>query len=137
MVGRFEDDFARYCGTRYAVAVTNGTQALESALKAAGAAVTARTKAIIPVHNGGYPADMDRLNALAEEHGLTVIEVCAHAHGSEWKGSRAGLLGHLGCFSFQQANDAEYPGVPRSTFIRALNAEGIPVTQGATRGADV
>ncbi|MCS7224512.1 MAG: DegT/DnrJ/EryC1/StrS family aminotransferase [Armatimonadetes bacterium] len=147
-VGRFEDAFAAYQHAKWGIAVTNGTQALECALKAAGvepgdevvvpaltfvASATAvalvgaiprivdvdpatynistdaiadqineRTRAIIPVHNGGFPCDMDAINALAEKKGLTVIEDCAHAHGSEYKGRRVGALGHLGAFSFQQ-----------------------------------
>lgn len=65
------------------------------------AAITDKTKAIIPVHNGGYPADMDSIMEIAEKHKLWVIEDCAHAHGSEWKGKRLGSIGHFGTFSFQ------------------------------------
>ncbi len=146
-VGQFEDAFAKYQDAEYGVAVTNGTQALECALKAAGVesgdeiivpaltfvatataaalvngipvfadidpetfnispdsiadAITDKTKAVIPVHNGGYPADMDRIMEIAEKHNLMVIEDAAHAHGSEWKGKRVGSIGHFGCFSFQ------------------------------------
>lgn len=146
-VAQFEDAFAAYQHANYGVAVTNGTQALECALKAADigpgdevivpaltfvatatavalvnalpvivdvdpasyninpeaveAAVTERTKAIIPVHNGGYPCDMDRLTHVASKYGLSVLEDCAHAHGSEWKGRRVGSVGDLGAFSFQ------------------------------------
>lgn len=146
-VGQFEDAFAKYQDAKYGVAVTNGTQALECALKAAEVeagdevivpaltfvatatavslvngipifvdvdpetfnispeaiidAITDKTKAVIPVHNGGYPADMDRIMEIAEEHKLMVIEDAAHAHGSEWKGRRIGAIGHFGCFSFQ------------------------------------
>ena len=64
-------------------------------------AITDKTKAIIPVHNGGYPADMDRIMEIAEKHGLMVIEDCAHAHGTEWKGKGVGSIGHFGAFSFQ------------------------------------
>ena len=64
-------------------------------------AITPRTKAIIPVHNGGYPADMDTIMELAEKHDLKVIEDCAHAHGSQWRGKGVGSIGHLGTFSFQ------------------------------------
>ena len=64
-------------------------------------AITPRTKAIIPVHNGGYPADMDTIMDIAEEHDLKVIEDCAHAHGSQWQGKGVGSIGHLGTFSFQ------------------------------------
>jgi dTDP-4-amino-4,6-dideoxygalactose transaminase len=146
-VVQFEDAFAAYQQAKHGVAVTNGTQALECALKAAGveagdevivpaltfvatatavalvnaipvfgdvdpanydidpasveALITDKTRAIMPVHNGGYPCDMDRIMAIAEKHGLMVIEDCAHAHGSEWKGRRVGAIGHLGGFSLQ------------------------------------
>jgi dTDP-4-amino-4,6-dideoxygalactose transaminase len=67
------------------------------------AALTPRTRAILPVHLYGHPADMDPICGLAARHGLTVIEDAAQAHGAEYKGRRAGRLGALGCFSF-------YPG---------------------------
>ncbi len=67
------------------------------------AAITPRTKAIIPVHLYGQPADMDPILAVARKHGLVVIEDAAQAHGSEYKGRRCGSMGQLGCFSF-------YPG---------------------------
>lgn len=65
------------------------------------AAITPRTKAIIPVHLGGQPADMDRFPALAQQHGLRLIEDAAHAPGSEWRGQKVGAQGDIGCFSFQ------------------------------------
>ena len=65
------------------------------------AAITPRTKAIIPVHNGGYPADMDAIMEIADKHDLWIIEDCAHAHGSQWRGKGVGSIGHLGTFSFQ------------------------------------
>ena len=65
------------------------------------AAITPRTQAIIPVHNGGYPADMDVIMEIADRNGLRVIEDCAHAHGSQWRGKGVGSIGHLGTFSFQ------------------------------------
>ena len=65
------------------------------------AAITPRTRAIIPVHNGGYPADMDAIMDIADRHSLKVIEDCAHAHGSQWRGKGMGSIGHLGTFSFQ------------------------------------
>lgn len=64
-------------------------------------AVTERTKAIVPVHLGSRMADMDRIMALAQRHGLRVIEDCAHMHGGFWRGRGAGSIGDLGCFSFQ------------------------------------
>ena len=69
----------------------------------AAAAITPRTKAIIPVHFGAAMADLDRLMPLAAEHSLTLIEDAAHAHGAEWRGRRAGSLGLAGSFSFQNS----------------------------------
>jgi dTDP-4-amino-4,6-dideoxygalactose transaminase len=66
-------------------------------------AISPRTKAIIPVHLYGQPADMDPILELADRHGLAVIEDACQAHGSEYKGRRCGSMGRLGCFSF-------YPG---------------------------
>jgi len=146
-VAAFEEAFAAYQDAKYAVAVTNGTTALECALKSAGveagdevivpaltfvasataivlvnaipvfvdvdpntfnidpdaleAAITDRTRAAVVVHNGGYPADMDRIGAIAQKHGIMIVEDAAHAHGSEWRGKRVGALCHLGTFSFQ------------------------------------
>lgn len=62
--------------------------------------ITPRTKAIVPVHIYGHPTDMDPLMALAEKHGLMVIEDAAEAHGAEYKGRRTGGLGHAAGFSF-------------------------------------
>jgi dTDP-4-amino-4,6-dideoxygalactose transaminase len=67
------------------------------------AAITPRTKAIIPVHLFGQPADMDPIMAIARKHKLVVIEDACQAHGSEYKGKRCGSIGQIGCFSF-------YPG---------------------------
>ena len=68
---------------------------------AAEAAITEKTKAIIPVHYGGYPADMDRILEIAREHNLLVIEDAAEAHGSEWKSQKVGSIGDMATFSFQ------------------------------------
>ena len=64
-------------------------------------AITPRTKAIICVHVGGMPCDMDRLQEIAQKHNLLLVEDCAHAHGSEWKGQKVGSMGACGTFSFQ------------------------------------
>jgi hypothetical protein len=64
------------------------------------AAITPRTRAIMPVHFGGLPVDMDRLYAIADRHKLRVIEDAAHAIGSAWHGRRIGSFGDLVCFSF-------------------------------------
>ena len=63
--------------------------------------ITDRTKAIIAVHMGGHPADMDRLPEIARRHGIRLVEDSAHAHGSEWKGRKIGAIGDIGTFSFQ------------------------------------
>jgi dTDP-4-amino-4,6-dideoxygalactose transaminase len=67
------------------------------------AAITGRTRAIIPVHLYGQPADMEPILEIARRRGLVVIEDAAQAHGAEYKGRRVGSLGDMGCFSF-------YPG---------------------------
>jgi dTDP-4-amino-4,6-dideoxygalactose transaminase len=71
--------------------------------KAAEKAITAKTRAIIPVHLGSSMADMDAIMALAEKHELIVIEDCAHAHGAYWNGKGAGTIGHFGSFSLQSS----------------------------------
>ena len=144
----FEQEFATWCGVPYAVALANGTLALDLALKALGigpgdevvvtprtfiasvscvvnagavpvfadveadsgnisartiaAALTPRTKAVICVHLAGWPCDMDPIMALAEQHGLKVIEDCAQAHGARYKGRSVGSIGHVGAWSFCQ-----------------------------------
>ena len=64
--------------------------------------ITVRTKAIIPVHLAGWPCDMDSIMALADKHGLKVIEDCAQAHGARYKGRSVGSIGHIGAWSFCQ-----------------------------------
>lgn len=144
----FEKEFAAWCGTRHAVALGNGTLALDVALKALGIApgdevvvtprtfiasiscvvnagatpvfadveadsgnisaatirrvLTPRTKAVICVHLGGWPCDMDPIMALAGQHGLNVIEDCAQAHGARYRGRSVGSIGHVGAWSFCQ-----------------------------------
>ena len=144
----FERGFAEWVGTRYAVALTNGTVALDVALRALGigpgdevitssrtfmasascivatgavpifadvdadsqnvtaetiaAVLTPRTKAVICVHLGGMPCDMDPIMALAAKHDLKVIEDCAQAHGARYRGRSVGSIGHIGAWSFCQ-----------------------------------
>ena len=144
----FEKEFAAWSETKYAVALSNGTLALDVALKAldigpgdevvvtprtfiasiscvvnAGATpvfadveldsgnisaatiakvLTPRTKAVICVHLAGWPCDMDPIMALADQHGLKVIEDCAQAHGTQYKGRSVGSIGHVGAWSFCQ-----------------------------------
>lgn len=146
-VVKFENAFCDYQGVEHGVACTNGTQAIELALKAVGiqpgdevivpcstfvasatavvlvnaipiivdidpatyqispaaieAAITPRTTGIIPVHSGGYPCDMDAIMDIAARHGLFVVEDCAHAHGSQWRGKGCGSFGDFGTFSLQ------------------------------------
>ena len=84
-------------------------------------AITPRTKAVIPIHLYGQPADMEPLITLARDHDLTVIEDAAQAHGAEYRGRRVGGLGDLGCFSF-------YP----SKNLGACGEGGIVVTNDET-----
>ncbi|HZO88815.1 MAG TPA: DegT/DnrJ/EryC1/StrS family aminotransferase [Chthonomonadaceae bacterium] len=148
-VGAFEEEFAAFCGARYAVGLATGTDALQLGLLACGVgpgdevitapnsfvasasaisftgatpvfadidprtytldpvaverAITSRTKAIVPVHLYGQPADMEAILAVARRHGLKVVEDACQAHGAEYKGQRVGSLGDVAAFSF-------YPG---------------------------
>ncbi len=70
---------------------------------AAEAAITPRTKAIVAVHVAGAAADLDALTGLCERHGLFLIEDCAHAHGTFWRGRGVGSWGHFGSFSMQRS----------------------------------
>jgi dTDP-4-amino-4,6-dideoxygalactose transaminase len=145
-VGGFEEEFAQYCGVRFAVGVGSGTEALYLALLACGvgsghevitvpntfiatteaitltgaqpvfvdinsetytmdadqieSTITGRTKAIIPVHLYGQPADMAPILAVAERHNLLVVEDAAQAHGAVYKGKKVGGFGTVACFSF-------------------------------------
>ncbi|HRT84544.1 MAG TPA: DegT/DnrJ/EryC1/StrS family aminotransferase [Bacteroidales bacterium] len=142
----FEERFADFIGTRYAVSNCNGTVALHLALLVLGIksgdevivpdltfvatanavsytgakpvfvdiernswcidpcdierAITEKTKAIIPVHLYGHPANMDDIVAIAKKHSLYIIEDCAEAHGAEYKGIKVGSFGDLSAFSF-------------------------------------
>lgn len=69
------------------------------------AAITPRTKAIVPVHFAGRIADMDRINAIAAKHGLIVMEDACHSWGGKWKGKGTGALGKAGVFSFQNSKN--------------------------------
>jgi dTDP-4-amino-4,6-dideoxygalactose transaminase len=147
-VQAFEREFADWVGARHAVALMNGTVALDAALKALGVgpgdevvvtprtfiasascvvnagatpvfadverdsgnisaatiltALTPATRAIIVVHLGGYPADMDAIMRLARGRGLKVIEDCAQAHGARYQGRSVGSIGDIGAWSFCQ-----------------------------------
>jgi len=83
------------------VDVTPGTWCIDPDL--VEAAITERTRAIIPVHLGHQMADMDRLMEIASTHGLAVVEDCAHAHGQQWQGRGAGCIGDFGSFSHQSS----------------------------------
>jgi dTDP-4-amino-4,6-dideoxygalactose transaminase len=67
------------------------------------AAITSRTRALLPVHLGMCFADLDAIGRIARKHKLLVIEDCAHAHGGRWQGKGAGAWGDFGCFSFQSS----------------------------------
>lgn len=81
------------------VDIDPGTYCISPA--AVEAAITPRTRAIMPVHLGAQMADMDAIMAIAQRHDLVVIEDCAHAHGARWQGQGAGTIGHFGSFSLQ------------------------------------
>jgi len=68
-------------------------------------AITARTRAIIPVHFAGQSCDMDQIMSIARKHGLKVIEDACHGHGAEYKGKKLGSIGDAGCFSFQSSKN--------------------------------
>ena len=147
----FSQAFAKWLGVKRVVTCTNGTAAIEIALRAVGvkpadevivpsytfvatassvlsigavpifadiepatymidpdsveAAITPKTKAVIPVHIGGGPADLDRIMKIAREHGLRVIEDAAQAHGAEWNGRRIGGDGDMAIWSFQSSKN--------------------------------
>jgi len=151
IVKSFEDEFAAFCGTKYALTCVNGSVALRLALIACGvkpgdeviippytfiatstivleancvpvfvdidpdtynldperieAAITKRTKAIIPVHFAGQACEMDKIMATAKKHNLKVIEDACHGHAAEYKGRKLGSIGDAGCFSFQSSKN--------------------------------
>lgn len=145
-VAKLEEEFAAYCGAKYAVGVDSGLSALELSLRALGigprdevivpahtftataaavtfsgakpvfvdvdpetlnidvekieSAITPHTKAILPVHLYGLPADMNMILGIAEKYHLVVLEDACQAHGAQYKGNRVGSLGHAAGFSF-------------------------------------
>ncbi len=145
-VAKLEEEFAAYCGTKYAVGVDSGLSALELSLRAFGIgsgdevivpahtftataaavsfsgakpvfvdidpetlnldvekieeAITSRTKAILPVHLYGLPADMNVILGIAEKYNLIVVEDACQGHGANYKGQRVGSLGNAAGFSF-------------------------------------
>lgn len=145
-VNKLEEEFAEYCGVKYAVGVDSGLSALKLSLHALGVgpghevivpahtftataaaatlagatpvfvdvdpvnltldpakieeAITPHTKAILPVHLYGLPADMNMILGIAEKHNLVVVEDACQAHGAKYKGKRTGSLGHAAGFSF-------------------------------------
>jgi len=146
---RFEEEFALFCNTKYAIGVANGSDALILALRACSITkgdevitvpntfiatteaithiggkiafidinpktytidvskieekISNKTRAIIPVHLYGQPADLDPIIELAKKYNLKIIEDAAQAHGAEYKGKKVGSIGDVACFSF-------YPG---------------------------
>ncbi len=80
------------------VDIENDTYNLDP--KAFEKAITKKTKAVIPVHLYGQPANMNEINAIAKKHGIKVVEDAAQAHGSRYQGKRVGSLGDVACFSF-------------------------------------
>jgi dTDP-4-amino-4,6-dideoxygalactose transaminase len=123
-VAALEKELSAYLGGRPVRTQTSATAGMEMALRACGigagdevivdvgldsrninldqveAAITPRTRAIMPVHFAGLPVNMDRLYEIASEHKLRVIEDAAHAIGSAWRGKQLGSFGDLVCFSF-------------------------------------
>ena len=65
-------------------------------------AITDRTRLIVPLHSGGYPADMDRIMEIARKHDLKVVADACHAHGTEWRGKKVAAVSDMSAFSFQQ-----------------------------------
>ncbi|HMO58282.1 MAG TPA: DegT/DnrJ/EryC1/StrS family aminotransferase, partial [Roseiflexaceae bacterium] len=114
--------------------------------KAIEAAITPKTRAIMPVHLGSLMADMDAVMEIAERYNLVVVEDCAHAHGARWRETGAGAIGHFGSFSMQSSklltsgeggivltNDDHYAELCHSLIDcgRAKDPEGKKVTFGA------
>ena len=107
------------------------------------AAVSRRTRAIVPVHLYGQPADMDPILELARRHGLAVVEDAAQAHGARYKGRRAGSIGDAGCFSFYPTKNLSAAGEggiivtndpEQARAARSLRSWGPTDTGGRTEG---
>jgi len=114
-----------YCGAKPVfVDINEDTHTLDPALLEN--AITPRTKAIIPVHLYGQMADMDPIMEIAQRHKLWVIEDACQAHGAEYKGRKAGSIGHAGCFSF-------YPGKN----LGALGEAGAVVTNNSALADEI
>jgi dTDP-4-amino-4,6-dideoxygalactose transaminase len=90
-------------------------------VKKIASAITERTRAILPVHLYGQPADMDPILAAARRHNLIVIEDAAQAHGAEYKGRRVGSIGDIGCFSFYPTKNLGAAG--EAGMVTTNNAE--------------
>ncbi|MCW4047197.1 MAG: DegT/DnrJ/EryC1/StrS family aminotransferase [Candidatus Bathyarchaeota archaeon] len=143
---KFEEKFSKYIGTKFAIGLNSGSDALYLAVKALGISngdevvtvsntmvstvdaiirngarpvfadiepetytidaskiktkITAKTRAIIPVHLYGHAADMDPIIEISEKHNLFIIEDACQAHGAEYKNAKVGSVGYIGCFSF-------------------------------------
>ena len=165
---KFEEEFASFCNTKFAIGVANGSDALILALKACGISkgdevitvphtfiatteaithvggkiifvdinpktytidvskieekISNKTRAIIPVHLYGQPADMDPIMELAKKYNLKIIEDAAQAHGAEYKGEKVGSIGDAGCFSFYPAKNL---GAYGDAGMVVTNNEGI------------
>lgn len=87
------------CGARPVLVDAHPETLTLDPVKLAGA-ISASTRAIVPVHLYGHPCDMDPINEIAGAHGIAVVEDCAQAHGSRYKGRPCGTLGHFAAFSF-------------------------------------
>lgn len=152
----FEEEFAEYTGTKYAVLTNSGTSALLLSLMALGIGdgdevivpshtafptvepvfhvrakpvfvdidestyttspeeierrITDKTKAILPVHLYGHPADMGAITKIAQEHDLSLIEDCCQAHGALYRNRKVGSIGDVGCFSFYPSKNMTVAG---------------------------
>jgi len=172
----FEQEYADYCGVKYAVGLDSGLSALHLALEAYGVgpgdevivpantfiataaaatfcgarvvlvdidpatyqidpsaieeAVTERTKAIIPVHLYGAPADMESVMQVAERHNLLVLEDACQAHGALYNGHRVGSIGHAAAFSFYPGKNL---GAAGDAGILVTNDEGVATKVRAMR----